>query len=91
LAKKNMKSSKERLEDNNGWVGKRSKGDSWLEIQDRRKELSTENSAVIEDASRALGVKKTVVGKLFKIMKKMNEDGENELDELTSLLGVIES
>jgi hypothetical protein len=59
---------------------------SWMEIQDRRKELSGENKAIVENSSRVLNCKPAVVGKLFKILKKKMEEGDDELEELSSLV-----
>lgn len=59
---------------------------SWMEIQDRRKELSGENKAIVENSSRVLNCKPAVVGKLFKILKRKMEEGDDELEELSSLV-----
>lgn len=64
---------------------------NWMEIQDRRKELSAENSQVIETVASALNVKKPVVTKMFKVLRRKMEDGENELDELNDLIAEVES
>ncbi len=58
---------------------------SWMEIQDRRKELSAENKALTENSARILNCKPGVVGKLFKVLKAKMEDGNDELEELSSL------
>lgn len=63
---------------------------AWLEIQDRRKELSEENKDIVSAAANLLGQKATIVGKLFKIMKKKAEDGEDELEDLYNLASDIE-
>lgn len=58
---------------------------SWLDIQDRRKELTGENKAIVENSARILNCKPGVVGKLFKVLKKRMEEGDDELEELASL------
>jgi hypothetical protein len=58
---------------------------SWMEIQDRRKELSAENKALTENSSRVLNCKPAVINKLFKILKKRMEEGDDELGELAAL------
>ena len=58
---------------------------AWIEIQDRRKELTGENKAVIEHSAKILNCKPGVVGKLFKVLKKKMEEGDNELEELSAL------
>ena len=64
---------------------------NWMEIQDRRKELSAENSQIVETVANALNVKKPVVSKMFKVLRRKMEDGENELDELNDLIAEVES
>lgn len=59
---------------------------SWLEIQDRRKELTDENNAIVEDTASILDVKKASINKFFKILKKKQEDGEDELEELHTMM-----
>jgi hypothetical protein len=59
---------------------------SWMEIQDRRKELTVENKTLVENSSRILNCKPAVVGKLFRLLKKKMEDGDDELEELSSLV-----
>lgn len=59
---------------------------SWLEIQDRRKELTDENNAIVEDTASILDVKKSSINKFFKILKKKQEDGEDELEELHTMM-----
>jgi len=64
---------------------------SWLEIQDRRKELTAESKAVVENASRILDCKPSVVTKLFRILKRNIEEGENELEELFDLVETVKN
>lgn len=59
---------------------------SWLEIQDRRKELTDENNAIVEDTASILDVKKSSINKFFKILKKKQENGEDELEELHTMM-----
>lgn len=58
---------------------------SWMEIQDRRKELTGENKAIVENSARVLNCKPNVVGKLFKVLKSKMEEGNDELEELSAL------
>ena len=62
----------------------------WLEIQDRRKDLTEENKDVIAETATLLSQKPAMVNKLFKIMKKKAEDGEDELEDLYNLLNDVE-
>ena len=62
---------------------------SWMEIQDRRKELTSENKDIVENSARVLGVKGAVVGKLFKVLQKRFEEGEDELEDLYHLAAEI--
>lgn len=58
----------------------------WLEIQDQRKELNSENSTIVENTASILGVSKTTINKFFKILKKKQEDGEDELETLYGMM-----
>lgn len=60
--------------------------DSWLEIQDRKKELNDENKAIIESTARLLEVKKPIITKLFNVLKKKMEDGEDETEEVSEII-----
>lgn len=62
---------------------------SFLEIYDRREELSKENNAIMEDTARILEVKKGLVAKLFRALKKKNDDAVDELGELSELMEEI--
>ncbi len=64
---------------------------SWEEIQNRRKELSTEEKALKEDTAQILDTNATKVGKLFKIIQKKIDDGVDEVDELQELLVQFEN
>jgi hypothetical protein len=59
---------------------------SWMEVMDRKSELSKEAKALTENAGHLLNTKPAKVGKLFKIMKKKFEEAEDELQELSDLL-----
>lgn len=63
---------------------------SWIEVQDRRKELTAENKAVVEATCSLLGAKSPVVNKLFKVMFSKQETGEDELEDLYNLLSDVE-
>jgi len=62
---------------------------SWIEVQDRRKELTAENKEIVENSARILNVKAAVVTKLFKVLHKKMEDGSDELEELYELAGEV--
>lgn len=55
---------------------------SWMEVQDQRKELNEASRGIIEKAAAIIDVKKPMIGKIFKVLKKKTEDGEDELEEL---------
>lgn len=59
---------------------------SWLEVQDRKAELSAEAKAVVGDCARLLNVKPTVVSKMFSFLKKRHDTATDELGELTDLV-----
>ena len=63
---------------------------SWLEIQDRRKELTAENKDIVEATANLMSSKTKFVGKMFKVLKAKMEDGEDEMEEIYSLLSEIE-
>lgn len=62
---------------------------SWMEVQDRRKELTAENKDIVENSARVLNVKGTVVNKLFKVLQKRFEEGEDELEDLYHLAAEV--
>jgi len=62
----------------------------WLEIQDQRKQLNQDNKEILEKASEVLESNKTMTNKLFAFLKKRVEDGEDQLDTLTTLAMEIE-
>jgi len=64
---------------------------TWLEIQDRRKELTVENKDVVDLTASLLGQKTKMVNKLFKVLQNKMENGEDELEELYSLMTDIEA
>lgn len=63
---------------------------SWTEIQERRKELTAENKDIVGGAASILNAKPAQVNKLFKVLFKKQEDGEDELEDLYNLLADIE-
>ena len=63
---------------------------AWMELQDRRKALSDENKMIVGDTASLLEKPKPKIGKLFKALKSLYEDGENEIDELSELLEEIQ-
>lgn len=62
----------------------------WLEVQDQRKQLNATNKEILEKASEVLESDKTTTNKLFSFLKKRVEDGEDQLDKLTTLAMEIE-
>ncbi len=63
---------------------------NWLEIQDRRKELTAENKDIVEATANLMSSKTKFVSKMFKILKAKMEDGEDEMEEIYSLINEIE-
>jgi len=61
----------------------------WMEVQDRRKELSAENSAILERAATIIQSKKGKMTKLFRILRKKMEEGEDEIQEMQDLVDII--
>ena len=64
---------------------------AWEEIEDRKKQLATETKAVCEDTARILETKTGKVSKLFKIIRKKMDEGQDEIDELQNLLVEFEN
>jgi hypothetical protein len=62
------------------------KFDAWMEIQERRKELSEENKAVCADAARIIEGKNSDAGKLFKNMKLLYDGEDAEANNISILL-----
>jgi hypothetical protein len=63
---------------------------SWMEIQDRRKELTEENKEIVASTASILGEKTKMVNKLFKVLQNKTENGEDELEDLYNLLNDVE-
>ena len=63
---------------------------AWLEIQDRRKELTAENKDLVEATANLMSSKSKFVSKMFKVLKSKMEDGEDEMEEIYSLITEIE-
>lgn len=63
---------------------------TWLEIQDRRKELTVENKEMVETTANLLGTKTKLVNKMFRILKAKMEDGEDEIEDLYNLISEVE-
>ena len=61
----------------------------WLDINDTRKELTRSANDLRKEASDILSIKNTKVTKLFNFMKKMYEDGDDELGELVDIIEEI--
>ena len=62
------------------------KFDAWMEIQERRKELSEENKAVCADAARIIEGKSSNAVKLFKNMKLLYDGEDAEANNISILL-----
>ena len=67
------------------------KFDAWMEIQERRKELSDENKAVCSDAARIIEGKNSDASKLFKNMKLLYDGEDAEANNISLLLERIGS
>lgn len=65
--------------------------ESWVEVQDRKKELKDENDAIIDDTARILEVKKPIINKLFKVMMKKMEGEDDENDEVYQILELLKN
>ncbi len=61
----------------------------WLEIQDRRKELTDENKTLMEETANILGVEKPLVVKAFRALKRKVEDGHDEVEDLYNVMTEI--
>ena len=62
---------------------------SWQEIQDRKKELKTENDGIVGDTANLLDVKKTIVNKLFTALKKKMDGEDNPNDEVDTIIETV--
>lgn len=60
--------------------------DSYLELMDRRDALNEEVKLVTQDAAHLLNVKKPIATKVLKELKKKNDKGESEIDEIYSVI-----
>ncbi len=63
--------------------------ESYLEIQDRKRELKSENDAIVGDTAQLLDVKKTVINKLFTALKKKMEGEDNPSDEVDIIIETV--
>lgn len=63
--------------------------EAYCEVQDRKKELTEENKALIGDTAFILDVKKPVVSKLFATLKKRMENGGDEGDEVSQIIDLV--
>jgi hypothetical protein len=62
---------------------------NWMEVQDRRKELTAENKEIIENSAAILNVSSSDVNKVFKVLKQRYEDGDDK-NELETLYHIVE-
>jgi len=63
----------------------------WDEIQDQRKELNESSKEITKKVAEVLDTKATVVNKLFRFLRKKQEDGQDELDVLNELAAEVEN
>lgn len=63
---------------------------SWMEIQDRRKELGEENKDIVAATASLLGTKTPMINKMFKVLKAKMEDGTDEMEDLYNLINEVE-
>jgi hypothetical protein len=61
----------------------------WMELQDTRKELTTNGNDLRKEAASLLQVKPEKVTKLFNFMRKIYEEGDDELETLSTLISEI--
>lgn len=62
---------------------------AWEEIKDRASELGNEMKAIKGATATLIDGTVGQVGKLFKAMKELAEEGETEVDEISSMIEVI--
>lgn len=63
----------------------------WLDTQDSKKQINASATDIRKDAASILGIKTAKVTKLFNYMKKIYEDGDNELEEISVLIDEIKN
>ena len=63
---------------------------AWQEVNERAKELRDEKAGICETAARIFDGKKTEANKLFKAMQELWEGEEAEVNELSSMLEIIQ-
>jgi hypothetical protein len=61
----------------------------WLEIQDTRKNLIKNANELRKEVADILSVKETKITKMFYHMKKLYEEGDDELSEIQDLINEI--
>lgn len=60
--------------------------DQWQELQERKKELASENKAICIDAAKVFDGKQTDASKLFKNMAQLCEGEDAEANNISLLL-----
>jgi histidyl-tRNA synthetase len=60
--------------------------DQWQEIQERRKEMTSENKAICTDAAKVFDGKASDASKLFKNMNQLFEGEDAEANNISLLL-----
>ena len=64
--------------------------EEWVDKIEARKNLNKEITEEVERASQIADIKKENVRKVFSMMKKREEKGEDELDELNTVFAELE-
>ena len=63
--------------------------EAWCEVLERRDQLNEEIKSLIGDTSSLLEVKKPIISKLFKTLKKREEDGGEEGDSIDEIIELV--
>ena len=61
----------------------------WLEIQDSRRVMTKSANDLKKEAADLLEIKSTNITKIFGFMKKLWEDGDDELEDIVTVFEVI--
>jgi hypothetical protein len=64
--------------------------ETWMELNDNKKQLGNQIKETIEEAAVVSDVKKTIIAKTFSYLKKKHESGMDELDEIVKCALEIE-
>lgn len=63
----------------------------YLDVSDSRTQLNKNATDIKKDVADILSIKTKQVTKLFSCMKKLYEDGENELEDLSNIIKDIQA